>query len=93
MGSLLQRCNGLMEDVLYEDLYSVHMLLDQPKGQSLPNIINMLHTVCLPTESKMGLLLQRCNGSMEDVLYEDLLYIVCICSRTSQRAKAFQRYN
>ena len=40
-------------------------------------------TVCLPTESKMGSLLQRCNGSMEDVLYEDLLYIVCICSLTS----------
>ena len=45
-------------------------------------------TVC-----KMGSLLQRCNGSMKDVLCEDLLYMVCICSRTSQRAKAFQRYN
>ena len=38
MGSLLQRCNGSMEDVLYEDLYSVHMLSDQPKGQSLLKI-------------------------------------------------------
>ena len=38
MASPLQRCNGSMKDVLYEDLYSVHMLLDQPKAQSLPKI-------------------------------------------------------
>ena len=92
MGSQLQRCSGSMEDVLYEDLYSVHMSpAEGPKPSK--DIMNMLHIVCLPTESKMGSLLQRCNGSMKDVLYEDLLYIVYICSQTSQRAKASQRYN
>ena len=49
MASPLQRCNGSMKDVLYEDLYSVYMLSDQPKGQSLPKIelICCILYVCL----------------------------------------------
>ena len=64
--------------------YIVCICLRPAEGPKPSNdIINMLHTVYVPRECQMGSPLHRCNGSMKDVLYEDLLYIVCICSRTS----------
>ena len=38
MAEPLQRCNWIMKDVLYEALYGVHMLSDQPKGKGLAKL-------------------------------------------------------
>ena len=51
----LHKCNGSMKDVLYEDLYNVHMLSDQLKPKPSKDIINMLHTLCLPYSVQNGL--------------------------------------
>ena len=69
MSSPLQRCNESMNDVLYEDLYSVHMLLDQPKARSFQDISNTLQIECMSTE-------QLCTDAMghsRGVLYDSFI--------------------
>ena len=62
-----------MKDVLYEDLYSVHMLLDQPKAQSFARYNQYtVYGMYAYRAAEKAAALHRCNGSTKDVLYEDL---------------------
>ena len=58
------------------------------RPNALQDIINILCTVCMPTEELKRL--QFCIdavGQSRGVLYEILQYIVLVCSWTSQRVK------
>ena len=63
MGSPLLRCNGSMKGVLYEELYSVHMLSDQPKLQKFVRY-QKYAAYCMHAYRAAGkaAALHRCNG-------------------------------
>ena len=58
------------------------------RPKALHDIIYILCTVCMPTEQLAGLQLWTdAIGQSRGVLHEALLYIVLVCSWTSQRVK------
>ena len=65
---------GQSRSVLYEILQYIVLVCSwtSQRVKLCKDIMNILHTVYVPTECQMGPPLQRCNGSMKDVLYENL---------------------
>ena len=92
----LQLCTDAMgqsRGVLYEVLQYIVLVCSwtSQRVKLCKDIMNMLHTVYVPTECQMVPPLQICNGSMKDVLYEDLYSVHMLSDQP--KAQSFARYN
>ena len=83
---------GQSRGVLYEVLQYIVLVCSwtSQRIKLCKDIVNMLHTLCVPTECQMGSPLQRCNGSMKDVLCEDLYSVHMLSDQLE--AQSFARY-